>query len=182
MPGYDAILFDFDGVLVDTEPSHFKCWHSIMAELGISLSWEVYAGACIGASQKQMLQRLSALSTPPLPLESLSAPYARKQQRFLDLAQQGIPIEREIEILIQSLAKSMSLAVVTSSPRNQVHQILSAAGMLKHFAVLVCSEDVSEHKPDPAPVHNGCQAPWSEESVGCRGLSARNSERVSRRL
>jgi len=42
MPEFDAILFDFDGVLADTEPVHFACWAETLAPLGIRLEWEFF--------------------------------------------------------------------------------------------------------------------------------------------
>jgi beta-phosphoglucomutase len=150
MQRYDAILFDFDGVLVDSEPLHFKCLQPIMAEFGIALSWDLYA-RCIGVAGKRVIERLCALSAPAIPFEKLLEQYSRKQQRFLELAQQGISCEPATKVFLQSLASKLSLAVVTSSPRDPVTQILSSAGILEFFAAMVCSEDVSRHKPDPAP-------------------------------
>ncbi|MBV9081712.1 MAG: HAD family phosphatase [Acidobacteriaceae bacterium] len=48
MPPYDAILFDFDGVLVDTEPLHFQSWCSILAESGVLLTSNFYEQHCRG--------------------------------------------------------------------------------------------------------------------------------------
>src|ERR1035441_9340756 len=49
MPEFQAILFDFDGVLVDSEPVHCDCWREVLAPLGVPVTWEVYAAHCVGA-------------------------------------------------------------------------------------------------------------------------------------
>ena len=40
MPEFEAILFDFDGVLLDSEPVHCACWAAVLAPLGVTVEWE----------------------------------------------------------------------------------------------------------------------------------------------
>ena len=47
MPEFDAILFDFDGVLVDSEPVHCACWAEVLAPAGVTLDWEFYRDCCM---------------------------------------------------------------------------------------------------------------------------------------
>ena len=54
---YQAILFDFDGVLVDSEPVHFDCWSEILRPFGITLEWEYYAANCIGVNGSLLVAR-----------------------------------------------------------------------------------------------------------------------------
>ena len=55
---YDAVLFDFDGVLVDSEPLHHECWSEVLKRFGLGLTWEDYAANCIGVSDRNMIQAL----------------------------------------------------------------------------------------------------------------------------
>ena len=49
---FDALLFDFDGVLADTEKVHYECWSEILQPFGIAVSWEVYLRECVGMSMR----------------------------------------------------------------------------------------------------------------------------------
>ena len=66
---FDAILFDFDGVLADTEPIHYACWREIMVPFGIELGWDFYRNNCIGVSDRLMVAQLASERVPPIPFE-----------------------------------------------------------------------------------------------------------------
>jgi beta-phosphoglucomutase-like phosphatase (HAD superfamily) len=82
MATYEAILFDFDGVLVDSEPLHFACWRETLAPLGVNLDWETYLRRCRGKSDRDLLEVLCSLSDSPLNLNRLFELYPRKKERF----------------------------------------------------------------------------------------------------
>ena len=52
-----AIIFDMDGVLINTEPLHFKCWKILMEEDGINLTYDIYK-PCIGSTREYLIQLL----------------------------------------------------------------------------------------------------------------------------
>ncbi|MEO7653512.1 MAG: HAD hydrolase-like protein, partial [Bryobacteraceae bacterium] len=63
--GFDSILFDFDGVLADTEPVHWSCWAEVLRPEGIELDWDTYVRHGIGLADVDMLTFLAA--RPPAP-------------------------------------------------------------------------------------------------------------------
>ena len=65
-PAYDAVLFDFDGTLVDSEPVHFEAWAETLGPSGISLTWEGYKRNCVGISDTELLHYFASLASPPL--------------------------------------------------------------------------------------------------------------------
>src|SRR5215831_1110805 len=82
VPAYEAILFDFDGVLVDSEPVHFGCWRQVLEPFGILLDWDTYCGQFIGISDLAMLEELAKLRRPPLDVELLWQQYPHKRALF----------------------------------------------------------------------------------------------------
>ena len=60
MPIYDAILFDFDGVLADTEPLHCQCWAEILKPFGYELTWETFVREFVGVSDQDLVRRMAA--------------------------------------------------------------------------------------------------------------------------
>jgi beta-phosphoglucomutase len=156
MAAYEAILFDFDGVLVDSEPLHFACWHEILAPLGVNLDWETYLGRCRGKSDKDLLEVLCSLSDPPLDLNLLLELYPRKKERFRQAILEGKPITEEVCALLESLA-GYRLALVSSNCRVEIEPVLAAARVEHYFNVVVCREDAPRPKPAPDPYRRAAE-------------------------
>ena len=150
MSGYDAILFDFDGVLVDSEPVHYECWSEILGDFGLQLSWESFRDHCIGISDRAMLERMCKQVTPELDVERLYATYPRKKARFRELMEERMPFFDGAAELFASLG-AYGLAVVTSSGRGEVEPVLEKAGLLRLLGAAVYAGDVARLKPAPDP-------------------------------
>ncbi len=146
---YDAILFDFDGVLVDSEPIHYQCWNEILAGFGLSLEWDAWCANCIGVSDRMMLRRMCA-NIPSIDVETLYATYPRKHARFRQLMEERMPFFEGVLDLFKSL-DGCSLAVVTSSGRDEVEPILMKAGLMPYLNAVVYGGDVERLKPEPDP-------------------------------
>ena len=81
MPEPQAIFFDFDGVLLDTEPVHWACWAEMLATLGVTLTWEYYRDYCIGIDDRDMLRNIARLANPPREWETLCGRSIRPRRR-----------------------------------------------------------------------------------------------------
>lgn len=147
---YEALLFDFDGVLVDSEPVHFECWREVLAPLGIRLEWDVYHAHFIGISDLAMLEDLARLREPPVDVDLLWRQYPRKRALFREWMLGGEPVTDAVRDLLRGL-DGYRLAVVSSSGRDEIEPILKAGGIHGYFGALVCREDVTEYKPAPEP-------------------------------
>lgn len=148
---FDAILFDFDGVLIDSEPVHFACWQEILSPHGIILSWDTYAKNGIGITDRELIEFLAGLANPPLDAESFYVnEYPKKRKLYLDVSLSNDPILPQTRDLLKSL-KDYKLAVVSSSSRAEVTALLERGGILHHFTTLVCGKEAGRLKPDPDP-------------------------------
>jgi beta-phosphoglucomutase len=148
---FDSILFDFDGVLADTEPIHFDCWRETLIPFGIELSWEYYQRECIGVADYDMLKRLAAVRKPSLAMDEIWPSYSLKQQRFRERISAAPPFLPATLQLIKELKPSYKLAVVSSSHRSEVEPPLERAGICQCFQALVCGMEVPNLKPAPDP-------------------------------
>jgi beta-phosphoglucomutase len=148
---FDALLFDFDGVLADTEKVHYECWSEILQPFGIAVSWEVYLRECVGISDRLMVQRLAAQTTPPGDFELIWAEYPRKQSLFRAHLEASPPFLTDTMALIRDAARDHKLAVVSSSGRTEVEPPLVRAGIRDCFQVLVCGKEAVNLKPAPDP-------------------------------
>jgi beta-phosphoglucomutase len=147
---YQAILFDFDGVLSDSEPVHFECWREILQTYGLDLDWNTYREHGIGISDRKLLALLCECTERPKDLELLIAEFPRKKELFRARMQERQPFSAEICELLPEL-RDYQLAVVTSSGQTEVEPVLEKAGLRKFFHAAVYGGDVEQHKPAPDP-------------------------------
>jgi beta-phosphoglucomutase len=147
---YQAILFDFDGVLADSEPVHFECWQEILQTYGLDLDWNTYQEHGIGVSDRKLLALLCERAERPKDLEHLIAEFPRKKELFRVRMQARQPFSAEIFELLPEL-RDYQLAVVTSSGQTEVEPVLEKAGLRNFFRAAVYGGDVKQHKPAPDP-------------------------------
>jgi len=147
---YQAILFDFDGVLADSEPVHFECWHEILQGHGLHLDWKTYSEEGIGVSDRKLLALLCERAERPKDLELLIAEFPRKKELFRARMQERQPFSAEVFELLPEL-HPYQLAVVTSSGQTEVEPVLEKAGLRHYFHAVVYGGDVKQHKPAPDP-------------------------------
>ena len=148
---YDALLFDFDGVLADSEPIHYRVWNEILAPYGVSIPWDRYVRECIGVADRAMIQRLCEERDPPIDFDELWARYPEKKALFSRRMAASEVFHRPTLDLIHRLNGHWKLAVVSSSGRAEVEPPLLRAGIRERFEVLVCGLEVPRLKPAPDP-------------------------------
>jgi beta-phosphoglucomutase len=136
MPEFEAILFDFDGVLLDSEPVHYACWAEVLSPLGVALEWEYYREYGVGVDDREMLRTVAARSHPPRNWEELWALYPAKKKLFQARMAQLPPFDPSLDGFLGELHGAYKLAV---------------GGIGRHFDTLVGGEDVQRHKPAPDP-------------------------------
>ncbi len=146
---YEALLFDFDGVLVDSEPVHFDCWKQVLVPLGVDLDWDTYAANCIGVSDRSMIMQFAA--NLGVDFDKLWAEYPRKKEIFRARIDTDIVVLPETLELIRELAGSYRMAVVSSSNRLEVEPVIVREGVRDCFGALVCGTEVPNLKPAPDP-------------------------------
>src|ERR1039457_561781 len=151
MPEFEAILFDFDGVLCDSEPVHWACWAGVLAPLGVTLDWEYYRDRCIGIDDREMLRMMATGSDPPREWESLWAQYPAKRDLFRARMIGAPPFPPGLAEFLEELRVEYKMAVVTSSGRSEIEPMLEAGGLFRYFDTLVCAGDTDRHKPAPDP-------------------------------
>ena len=147
---YEAILFDFDGVLADSEPVHFECWQEILQTFDLHLDWKTYCEHGIGVSDRQLLALLCGRADPPVDLDLLIAEFPRKKDLFRSRMLERQPFSTEVFELLPELG-DFKLAIVTSSGQAEVEPVLEKAGLRCFFQAVVYGGDVKQHKPAPDP-------------------------------
>jgi beta-phosphoglucomutase len=150
MPEFEAILFDFDGTLLDTEPVHWACWAEELAGVGLTLTWEYYRDYCIGIDDREMLRMIGDAANPPRDWASLWALYPAKRKLFQQRMTQP-EFDPALAELLRQLEGRYQMAVVSSSSCGEIEPILVAGGLRRHFGTVVGGGDVTGQKPSPEP-------------------------------
>jgi beta-phosphoglucomutase len=151
MRDIDSILFDFDGVLLDTEPVHCACWAEVLAPLGVTLTWEFYRASCIGIDDRDMLRMMATQSDPPRDWNQLWAQYPAKKAVFRARMEKSPPFHDTLTALLAELNGRYPMGVVSSSGRDEIEPLLAAGGLRDYFRTIVGGGDVKKHKPEPEP-------------------------------
>jgi beta-phosphoglucomutase len=144
-----AIIFDFDGVLADTEPLHFRMFQQVLHEEGIPLGEDEYYQKYVGFDDRDCFHAILAeqgCSTSP---ETIRRLVAQKAAMMLDHLKATPVVYPGIKEFVKSSASRYRLAIVSGALRQEIELILQTAGMRTDFEHLTSAEDVRNGKPDP---------------------------------
>ncbi len=145
----EALVFDYDGVLADTEPLHWKSWAALFRPFDVELTWEEYGRIGRGVSDIQMFASL-VKNAPRLPVDELMLLNLERRRMVLEWSLAESPIPRETIDLLAKL-KADKIGLVTSSDRVDVEPVLRASGIYDRFDAIIFGDDVAVHKPAPDP-------------------------------
>ncbi len=151
MPAFDAILFHFDGVLLDSEPIHYACWVAVLEPAGIHLTWEFYRRNFIGVVAREMLRTLAVQCDPPRDPESLRALLPAKRDLYRERMAANPGFDPALDGLLAELHARYKLAVVSSDGSAAIEFQLQAGRLRHHFDTVVGGDQVTRQKPAPEP-------------------------------
>jgi len=145
-----AIIFDFDGVIADTEPLHFAGFRQTLAEIGISLTESDYYANYLGYDDRGCF--IAALTTNQHPTDpsALTQLMQRKAHVYLESVKDHLVIFPGVREFVREAA-AYPLAIASGALRHEIEVILEEAGLRKEFLQITSAEDVTRGKPDPQP-------------------------------
>lgn len=145
-----AVLFDFDGVVVNSEPLHFQAFREVLAEEGIDLTEEDYYRDLIGFDDKGAIRKLYELRGVPLAPRTFLALMAGKSAVMMDLIhRKKLDALPGVEELVRELWRRVPLAIVSGALREEIELMLEGVALRDCFQFIVAAEDVTVGKPDP---------------------------------
>ena len=146
-----GIVFDFDGVLADSEPLHLRAYQDVLAPHGIELAAADYYDRYLGFDDIGVFRAIARDRGWARSQEALSELIRVKSERFETLAGQGEALFPGAADCIRRTAAEVPIAIASGGLGPEIEAMLSAAGLRHHFTAIVASGDTPRSKPAPDP-------------------------------
>lgn len=146
-----AIVFDFDGVIANSEPLHLQAFQQTLADDGIELTAADYYARYLGFDDVGLLQALATDRHLPMTDRQITALVARKGAHLQDMMRLGAVLFPGAAEFIRLAAAAVPIAIASGALRHEIEEIIEAAGLRDLFSVIVAAGDTPESKPSPAP-------------------------------
>ncbi|MDD3275828.1 MAG: HAD family phosphatase [Kiritimatiellales bacterium] len=143
-----AIIFDFDGIIVDSERLHWAAFNKVLGPLGKTISWPDYVQTYIGFDDRDTFRH----ALPMLERAELAELIEKKAAAFQELLESdgAAALPGAVE-LIKHLSGNIPLAICSGALREDILPILGKLGISDAFNEIVTADDTHISKPDPAP-------------------------------
>jgi beta-phosphoglucomutase len=148
-PANPAVVFDFDGVLVDSERVHLRAFQRALGERGWTLDERDYFDRYLGFTDYDLIAAYAAHRDLPLDAASLAALLRRKSEIIDAEFEAGDALFPGARACIARLGAVFPLAIASGSLRREITGVLDRAGLTPAFRAIAGADDVSEGKPAP---------------------------------
>ena len=146
-----AIIFDFDGVIADSERLHLRAYQEILAPEGIQLSTEDYFARYLGYDDVGVFKALGRDHDVEMNEHRVSELVARKGQRYELLASAGEMLFPGAADFIRAAARVVPIAIASGALTDEIEEVLERAGLRRLFPVIVGADQTEHSKPHPDP-------------------------------
>jgi beta-phosphoglucomutase len=146
-----ALVFDFDGVLANSEMLHLRVYNELLESSGVQIGTEQYCERYLGFDDEGVFQQIAIDYRLMLGDEEIELLIDEKARRFEAIVARGDVMYPEAARCIRRLAAEWPLAICSGARRNEIEIMLRGAGLLDAFRFIVASGDTEEGKPSPQP-------------------------------
>jgi beta-phosphoglucomutase len=146
-----AIVFDFDGVIADSEPLHYRAFKEVLAGEGVELIERDYYSRYLGYNDARAFSEIGSDQGRQWTGDFIAALGARKAVRLEQLERQTSVLFPGAEAFVRRAAELMPLAIASGALRAEILRVLEAANLTRCFTAIVAAEDVVAGKPAPDP-------------------------------
>lgn len=146
-----AVMFDFDGVLFDTEPLHFEMFRQVLRMEGVSLAPDRYHARYVGLTDQACFRAvLTDSGWTAVPAETLDRLVQRKTGLMQEALRKTLPVLSGVREFVAAVTETCRTAIASGALRQEIALCLELAGMTSMFEHVSAAQDVGQGKPDPA--------------------------------
>ena len=151
MRALQAIVFDFDGVIADSEMLHLRAYQQVLAPEGISMSNEEYFDKYLGYDDVGVFKAVGKEKGVPMDDGRIEQLIARKSSRYDQLSAAGEMLFPGAADFIRTAAAAVPIAIASGALTHEIEEILDRAGLRPLFPVIVGADQTERSKPHPEP-------------------------------
>jgi len=147
-----AVLFDFNGVIINDEPLHAKLLEQILIEENLRPNPAEFRELCLGRSDRACLNNLLSRRGRVVTDEYLSKLIAKKSRAYMEqiAAIEKLPSYAGLtDLIFQLRAAQITMAVVSGAVRSEIELVLKRLDLAQYFEVIVAGDEIQQSKPDP---------------------------------
>jgi beta-phosphoglucomutase len=144
-----AVIFDFNGILVNDEPIHWELFRRVLLEEGLSLSDREYYERYLGMDDRGCFRAVFQDRGRPLDDAALAGLIERKAEYYRAAIANRMVVFPGVKQLVPELAARFPLAVASGALRDEIELVLQSFGLRNFFRAIASAEDVAAGKPDP---------------------------------
>lgn len=144
-----ALIFDFDGILVDSEPLILKLTQEMAAKEGWTVTEEEYYRHYLALDDRGVIEHLYQSHGRPVDPHRREELIAWKARAYEEIIRDGLPAMPGAIEFVRKVAAQLPLAIASGSLRVEIEHLLRKLGLRKNFAVLATADDCERSKPDP---------------------------------
>jgi beta-phosphoglucomutase len=151
MSSINAVVFDFDGVLADSEPLHFRAFAEVLADMGTTLTREEYFEQLVGYNDEDCFRLIAKARGWPADASQLAAFIAEKGRVFGEIIASADPLYPGAAACVERMAAAFPLGIASGALACEILLILRRRRLDRHFRFIVGSGDTPNSKPAPDP-------------------------------
>ncbi|MFO0701598.1 MAG: HAD family phosphatase [Nitrospira sp.] len=146
-----AIIFDFDGVIADTEPLHFEGLRRTLADIQITLTEKDYYSNYLGFDDRGCILEALRVNHRPISSSLVEDLMAKKAIAYMASIKEHLVIFPGVRTFIEDAAAIYPLAIASGALRPEIELVLEQIGLRNAFGHITSAEDVAQGKPHPEP-------------------------------
>jgi beta-phosphoglucomutase len=151
LPVIRAVIFDFDGVIANSEPLHFVAFRDVLAQEGIAFSEAQYYASYLGYDDVGVFRAVADNGRVKWSAEAIAALVERKAARLEAIERDQSTLFPGAVAAIERLAAVFPLAIASGALKAEILRVLDRARLTRHFRAIVAAEDTPRSKPAPDP-------------------------------
>jgi beta-phosphoglucomutase len=149
MIGIGAVIFDFNGVLVDDEDVHFALFQEVLAQEGVAITERDYHERYLGYDDRKCFETALGDAGQSSDRQRLDGLIARKARRYVEVTEQGLRFFPWAAETLGAVASRWPVAICSGALRPEIEYALRRLGRLDQIAAIISAEDTDKCKPDP---------------------------------
>jgi beta-phosphoglucomutase len=152
-----ALVFDFDGVLADSEPLHLRSYQEVLTPMGITLTRDEYYSDYLGYDDEGVFTKIAEARGLRMDERRVYALIEEKTRVFDDMIAAGEMLYPAARACVERMAARFPLGIASGALRHEIEAILRAGRLHDHFRFIVASGETPEGKPAPDPYRRAAE-------------------------